>query len=169
MRRSGSRNTLSDMGVDPLGGAGVHYWGPIAERYGLNLTVVNEVVDPTFRFMTVDWDGQIRMDPSSSYAMRSLNDLKDRFDIAFACDTDHDRHGIVTRSAGNEHCSSPSARPSTMRTHVRARSQVTCISTGCFAAINSSHWQLCRATQSSAAFGLRTQKVRTGTQRNLHL
>ena len=88
------------MGVDPLGGAGVHYWGPIAERYGLNLTVVNEVVDPTFRFMTVDWDGQIRMDPSSSYAMQSLIGLKDRFDIAFACDTDHDRHGIVTRNAG---------------------------------------------------------------------
>jgi len=88
------------MGVDPLGGAGVHYWGPIAERYGLNLTVVNEVVDPTFRFMTVDWDGQIRMDPSSSYAMQGLIDLKDRFDIAFACDTDHDRHGIVTRGAG---------------------------------------------------------------------
>jgi phosphoglucomutase len=88
------------MGVDPLGGAGVHYWGPIAERYGLNLTVVNETVDPMFRFMTVDWDGQIRMDPSSSYAMQSLIDLKDRFDIAFACDTDHDRHGIVTRNAG---------------------------------------------------------------------
>ena len=88
------------MAVDPLGGAGVHYWGPIAERYGLNLTVVNEVVDPTFRFMTVDWDGRIRMDPSSSYAMQSLIDLKDRFDIAFACDTDHDRHGIVTRNAG---------------------------------------------------------------------
>ena len=88
------------MGVDPLGGAGVHYWGPIAERYGLNLTVVNEAVDPTFRFMTVDWDGQIRMDPSSSYAMQSLIDLKDRFDVAFACDTDHDRHGIVTRGAG---------------------------------------------------------------------
>ena len=94
------RGANISMGVDPLGGAGVHYWGPIAERYGLNLTVVNEVVDPTFRFMTVDWDGQIRMDPSSSYAMRSLIDLKDRFDIAFACDTDHDRHGIVTRSAG---------------------------------------------------------------------
>jgi phosphoglucomutase len=88
------------MGVDPLGGAGVHYWGPIAERYGLNLTLVNEAVDPMFRFMTVDWDGQIRMDPSSSYAMQSLIDLKDRFDIAFACDTDHDRHGIVTRNAG---------------------------------------------------------------------
>ncbi len=88
------------MGVDPLGGAGVHYWGPIAERYGLNLTVVNEAVDPTFRFMTVDWDGRIRMDPSSSYAMQSLIGLKDRYDIAFACDTDHDRHGIVTKNAG---------------------------------------------------------------------
>jgi phosphoglucomutase len=88
------------MGVDPLGGAGVHYWARIAERYGLNLTVVNEVVDPTFRFMTVDWDGQIRMDPSSPYAMQGLIELKDRFDIAFACDTDHDRHGIVTRNAG---------------------------------------------------------------------
>jgi phosphoglucomutase len=88
------------LGVDPLGGAGVHYWGPIAERYGLNLTVVNEFVDPTFRFMTVDWDGRIRMDPSSPYAMQSLIGLKDRFDIAFACDTDHDRHGIVTKNAG---------------------------------------------------------------------
>ncbi len=88
------------LGADPLGGAGVHYWGRIAERYGLNLTVVNQTVDPTFRFMTVDWDGQIRMDPSSPYAMRSLIGLKDRFDIAFACDTDHDRHGIVTKSAG---------------------------------------------------------------------
>ena len=88
------------MGVDPLGGAGVHYWAPIADRYGLNLTVVNEAVDPTFRFMPVDWDGQIRMDPSSSYAMVGLTALKDHFDIAFACDTDHDRHGIVTRSAG---------------------------------------------------------------------
>ena len=88
------------MGVDPLGGAGVHYWGAIAERYGLNLTVVNEAVDPTFRFMTLDWDGRIRMDPSSPYAMHGLIDLKDQFDIAFACDTDHDRHGIVTRSMG---------------------------------------------------------------------
>ncbi len=94
------RDAKIGMGVDPLGGAGVHYWGPIAERYGLNLTVVNEAVDPTFRFMTVDWDGQIRMDPSSPYAMQRLIDLKDRFEIAFACDTDHDRHGIVTRSAG---------------------------------------------------------------------
>lgn len=88
------------MGVDPLGGAGVHYWPRIAERYGLNLNVVNDAVDPTFRFMTLDWDGKIRMDPSSSYAMQRLIDMKDRFDIAFACDTDHDRHGIVTRSAG---------------------------------------------------------------------
>ena len=88
------------IGVDPLGGAGVHYWEPIAERYGLNLTVVNDAVDPTFRFMTVDWDGQIRMDPSSTYAMQRLIGLKDRFEIAFACDTDHDRHGIVTRSGG---------------------------------------------------------------------
>lgn len=88
------------MGVDPLGGAGVHYWGRLAEQHGLDLTVVNEAVDPTFRFMTVDWDGQIRMDPSSPYAMEGLIGLKDRFEIAFACDTDHDRHGIVTRSAG---------------------------------------------------------------------
>ena len=94
------RNAKISLGVDPLGGAGVHYWGPIAEHYGLNLTVVNQAVDPTFRFMTVDWDGQIRMDPSSPYAMQRLIGLKDQYDIAFACDTDHDRHGIVTRSAG---------------------------------------------------------------------
>jgi phosphoglucomutase len=94
------REAKISLGVDPLGGAGVHYWEPIAERYGLNLTVVNQAVDPTFRFMTVDWDGQIRMDPSSPYAMRRLIDIKDRFEIAWACDTDHDRHGIVTRSAG---------------------------------------------------------------------
>ena len=94
------RGAKVNIGVDPLGGAGVHYWGPIAERYGLNLKVVNEVVDPTFSFMTVDWDGQIRMDPSSPYAMQRLIGLKDRFEIAFACDTDHDRHGIVTRTAG---------------------------------------------------------------------
>ncbi len=94
------RGANISMGVDPLGGAGVHYWSAIAERYGLNLAVVNEVVDPTFRFMTVDWDGRIRMDPSSSYAMQGLIGLKDRFDIAFASDADHDRHGIVTRSAG---------------------------------------------------------------------
>ena len=94
------RGAKLHLGVDPLGGAGVHYWGRIAERYGLDLTVVNDAVDPTFRFMTVDWDGQIRMDPSSPYAMQRLIGLKDRFDIAFACDTDHDRHGIVTRSGG---------------------------------------------------------------------
>ncbi len=88
------------MGVDPLGGAGVRYWARIAERFRLDLTVVNETVDPTFGFMSVDWDGQIRMDPSSSYAMRSLVALKERFRIAFACDTDHDRHGIVTPGAG---------------------------------------------------------------------
>jgi phosphoglucomutase len=88
------------MGVDPLGGAGVHYWARIAERYGLNLNVVNEQVDPTFSFMTLDWDGRIRMDPSSTWAMQRLLGLKDRYDIAFGCDTDHDRHGIVTRSAG---------------------------------------------------------------------
>ena len=94
------RSAKVKLGVDPLGGASVHYWAPVAERYGLDLTVVNETVDPTFRFMTVDWDGQIRMDPSSPYAMQSLIDLKDRFQIAFACDTDADRHGIVTHSAG---------------------------------------------------------------------
>ena len=88
------------VGVNPLGGAGVHYWEPIAKRYGLNLKVVNEAVDPTFRFMTLDWDGKIRMDPSSEYAMRPLIALKDKFDLAVACDTDHDRHGIVTRSVG---------------------------------------------------------------------
>ena len=94
------RGAKVNMGVDPLGGAGVHYWARIAEQYKLDLTVVNELVDPTFRFMSVDWDGKIRMDPSSSYAMTNLIGLKDRFDIAFACDTDHDRHGIVTRDAG---------------------------------------------------------------------
>ena len=88
------------MGVDPLGGAGVHYWGAIAERYRIDLTVVSTVVDATFRFMTLDRDGKIRMDPSSSFAMKRLSDLKDRFDVAFACDTDHDRHGIVTPSVG---------------------------------------------------------------------
>jgi phosphoglucomutase len=94
------RGAKISLGVDPLGGAGVHYWGRIAERYELNLRVVNEAVDPTFRFMTVDWDGQIRMDPSSPYAMERLIGMKDRFDLSFACDTDHDRHGIVTKSAG---------------------------------------------------------------------
>jgi phosphoglucomutase len=88
------------MGVDPLGGAGVHYWAAIGERYQLDLTVVSEVVDPQFAFMSLDWDGQIRMDPSSSFAMQRLIEIKDRFDVGFACDTDHDRHGIVTPSAG---------------------------------------------------------------------
>jgi phosphoglucomutase len=94
------RDSRIRMGVDPLGGAGVHYWPRIAEHYRLDLTVVNDSVDPTFRFMTLDWDGKIRMDPSSPYAMQRLIDLKDRYDIAFACDTDHDRHGIVTASNG---------------------------------------------------------------------
>jgi phosphoglucomutase len=94
------RDSKIALGVDPLGGAGVDYWPLIAERYGLNLTIVNESVDPTFRFMTVDWDGKIRMDPSSPYAMRRLIGLKDKFDIAFASDTDHDRHGIVTKGSG---------------------------------------------------------------------
>jgi phosphoglucomutase len=95
------RNSTIRLGVDPLGGAGVHYWGPIAEKYGLkNLTVLNTTVDASFRFMTVDHDGKIRMDPSSPYAMKSLIDRRDQFDVAFACDTDHDRHGIVTRQAG---------------------------------------------------------------------
>jgi phosphoglucomutase len=88
------------LGVDPLGGAGVHYWAPIADHYHLDLTVVSDVVDQTFRFMPVDWDGKIRMDPSSPYAMQRLIGLKDTFDIAFACDTDHDRHGIVAARAG---------------------------------------------------------------------
>jgi phosphoglucomutase len=88
------------IGVDPLGGAGVAYWPRIAERYGLALSIVNTAVDPTFRFMTLDWDGKIRMDCSSPDAMARLIALKDRYDVAFACDTDHDRHGIVTRSAG---------------------------------------------------------------------
>jgi phosphoglucomutase len=89
-----------NIGVDPLGGAGVAYWRPIAERYGLRLEVVNDTVDPTFRFMPLDWDGKIRMDCSSPYAMTRLIGLRERFDIAFANDTDADRHGIVTRTAG---------------------------------------------------------------------
>jgi phosphoglucomutase len=94
------RDSKVKLGVDPLGGAGIDYWPRIAERYGLNLTVVNKSVDPTFRFMTVDWDGKIRMDPSSPFAMQRLIGLKDKFDIAFAADTDHDRHGIVTKGSG---------------------------------------------------------------------
>jgi phosphoglucomutase len=88
------------IGIDPLGGAGVHYWQPIIERYGLDATIVSDAVDPTFRFMTVDWDGKIRMDCSSPYAMARLIGMHDKFDVAFANDTDADRHGIVTRSNG---------------------------------------------------------------------
>ena len=88
------------LGVDPLGGSGVRYWSAIAERYKIPLTVVSDVVDPTFRFMTVDWDGKIRMDCSSPYAMARLIGMRDRFDVAWACDPDHDRHGVVTRSVG---------------------------------------------------------------------
>jgi phosphoglucomutase len=94
------RGARLSLGADPLGGAGIAYWGRIAETYGLNMTVAHDHVDPTFRFMSVDWDGKIRMDCSSPYAMASLIALKDKFDVAFACDTDHDRHGVVTRSAG---------------------------------------------------------------------
>lgn len=94
------RDSGIHMGVHPLGGAGVHYWGAIAEHYQLNLSVLSTVVDESFRFMSIDWDGRIRMDPSSPYAMHRLIDLKDQYDIAFACDTDHDRHGIVAPSVG---------------------------------------------------------------------
>jgi phosphoglucomutase len=94
------RGTKLKIGVDPLGGASVGYWGPIAERWGLALEIVNDAIDPTFRFMTVDWDGQIRMDPSSPYAMARLIGLRERFDLAFAADPDADRHGIVSRNAG---------------------------------------------------------------------
>jgi len=94
------RSAKLRIGVDPLGGANVAYWRPIAERYGIQVEVVNNTVDPTFRFMSLDWDGKIRMDCSSPYAMAKLIALKDRFDIAFGNDTDSDRHGIVTRSAG---------------------------------------------------------------------
>jgi len=88
------------IGIDPLGGAAVHYWQPVIERYGINAVIVNDLVDPTFRFMTADWDGKIRMDCSSPYAMASLIQMRDKFDVAFANDTDADRHGIVTRSNG---------------------------------------------------------------------
>ena len=94
------RGAKIKLGVDPLGGAGIDYWPRIAEEYGLDLVIVNKAVDPTFRFMNVDWDGKIRMDPSSPYAMQRLIALKDKFDIAFASDTDHDRHGIVTKTSG---------------------------------------------------------------------
>jgi phosphoglucomutase len=95
IRASGVR-----MAVDPLGGAGVHFWGPIAEKYGIDLTVLSTTVDPTFSFMTLDWDGQVRMDPSSPHAMRSLIAMRDRYPVVAACDTDHDRHGIVAASVG---------------------------------------------------------------------
>ncbi|MCK1642297.1 alpha-D-glucose phosphate-specific phosphoglucomutase [Bradyrhizobium sp. 157] len=88
------------IGIDPLGGAAVHYWAPLIERYGIDATIVNDAVDPTFRFMTADWDGKIRMDCSSPFAMASLIQMRDRFDVAFANDTDADRHGIVTRTGG---------------------------------------------------------------------
>jgi phosphoglucomutase len=94
------RAAAPKLGVDPLGGAGVHYWARIAERHRIQLDVISEQVDPTFAFMTLDWDGRVRMDPSSKYAMRRLIGLKDKYDVAFACDTDHDRHGVVTRSGG---------------------------------------------------------------------
>ncbi len=94
------RGAAVSIGVDPLGGAAVRYWKTVGEQYKLDLTVVNEEIDPTFRFMNVDWDGKIRMDPSSPHVMQGLIGLKDRFDIACACDTDADRHGVVTRSAG---------------------------------------------------------------------
>jgi phosphoglucomutase len=94
------RASALQLGVDPLGGAGVFYWSAIADHYRIPLTVVSEVVDATFRFMTVDWDGKIRMDCSSPYAMQRLIGLKDEFDVAWACDPDHDRHGIVAASAG---------------------------------------------------------------------
>jgi phosphoglucomutase len=94
------RDSGVTIGIDPLGGAAVHYWEPIIKRYGIAATVVNQTVDPTFRFMTADWDGKIRMDCSSPYAMTRLIGMRDKFDVAFANDTDSDRHGIVTRSSG---------------------------------------------------------------------
>lgn len=94
------RDAKISLGVDPLGGAGVHYWSAIAERYGIDLTVVDEIVDPTFRFMTLDWDGRIRMDPSSPFTMQRLIASRERFQVSFGCDTDHDRHGIITRTGG---------------------------------------------------------------------
>ncbi len=94
------QGTSLKLAVDPLGGAGVHYWPRIAEKYNLPIEILNRHVDPTFRFMTLDWDGRIRMDCSSPYAMASMIANKDKYDVAWACDTDHDRHGVVTRSAG---------------------------------------------------------------------
>lgn len=95
IRRSGLR-----IGIDPLGGAAIQYWAPLIERYGINATIVNDAIDPTFAFMTLDWDGKIRMDCSSPYAMAGLVAMRERFDIAFANDTDADRHGIVCPSGG---------------------------------------------------------------------
>lgn len=92
------KNSSFRFGVDPLGGAGVHYWKKIADRYGIDLNIISEVIDPQFAFMTLDWDGQIRMDPSSQYAMQRLIQSKDHYDLCFACDTDHDRHGVVTKA-----------------------------------------------------------------------
>jgi phosphoglucomutase len=94
------RSSGVKIGIDPLGGAAIGFWGPVVERYGIDATIVSDMVDPTFRFMTVDWDGKIRMDCSSPYAMARLIGMRDKFDVAFATDTDADRHGIVTRSSG---------------------------------------------------------------------
>lgn len=131
IRASGVR-----IGIDPLGGAAVHYWAPIIDRYRLAATVVNDAVDPTFRFMTVDWDGKIRMDCSSPYAMERLVGLREKFDIAFANDTDADRHGIVCPSSGlmnpNYYLASAIAYLYRNRPHWRADSAVgkTAVSSG---------------------------------------
>ena len=117
------------LGIDPLGGSGVAYWQPTAERYGLNIEIVNPSIDPTFRFMPLDWDGKIRMDCSSPYAMANLIALKDRFDVAFGNDADNDRHGIVTRSTGSDESQSlpcgfnllPLCQPSWMEIRCRNR------------------------------------------------
>src|SRR5947209_13983547 len=94
------RGTRFALAADALGGAGLAYWPRIADEYGISLTIAHDHPDPAFRFMSLDWDGKIRMDCSSPYAMAGLIALKDKFDVAFACDTDHDRHGVVTRTAG---------------------------------------------------------------------
>ena len=130
------RDAKIKLGVDPLGGAGIDYWPRIAEQYGLDLTIVNKSVDPTFRFMTVDWDGKIRMDPSSPYAMQRLIGLKDKFDIAFASDTDHDRHGIVTKGSG---LLPPESLPFSLR-------QLSCSQTGKLAR-ERRRWQDCSQQQ----------------------
>ena len=120
------RGAKLHMGVDPLGGAGVHYWGPIAERYGLDLTVVNDAVDPTFRFITVDWDGKIRMDPSSPYAMQSLIKMKDRFDPILRL-----RYG--PRPARNRHqeCGADAPQPLSFRSHLLSFSTSSKVARGC--------------------------------------